>query len=755
MPDSNELIAALERLLSGTASETDRSALQIALNSGVLVTGERAVALGGNASDAIITSGDGNIIFSFKGNDAGAVQSALGSIAAPRLHQVPPPPADFTGRRDELQELLTAIEHGGVTISGLQGLGGIGKTALALKLVEQLKPRYPDAQFYIDLKGASNEPLTVTEALAHVIRAYNPLAKLPESQADLHGLYLSVLEGRRAILLMDNAASSEQVGPLIPPTGSVLLVTSRWHFTLPGLTAKNLDTLTPEDARALLLAIAPRIGTWADEIATLCGHLPLALRLAAGSLAKYVNLKPTDYARRLQDTQQRLKLIDASLSLSYELLSEELRERWWMLAVFVHSFADDAAVAVWDVTLDQGQDTLGQLIAASMVEWDEKTDRYRLHDLAWLFANSKLSATECANGLKRHATHYKDVLSVADDLYLQGGEALAHGLALFDREWANIQAGQAWVAAHDESDEEVARLGIAYPDLGADLLYFRQYSRERIRWLEIALVSATRLKDRANEGVALGNLGTAYENLGETQRAIVFYKQALLIARELGDRRSEGIGLGNLGIAYKNLGDTQRAIQFYEQQLAIVRQVGDHKGEGNALGNLGNAYALLNEHQRAIQFYEQALLIARELGDRRGEALGLGNLGIASQNLGYTQRAIEFHKQALLIDRDLGGRRSEGADLGNLGLAYADLGETHCAIEFYEQQLTIVREIGDRRGEGNALWNMSLALDRLGQRARAIQRARQSLIIREQIEDPSVAKVRAQLVAWRETSGQE
>ena len=268
--------------------------------------GKRGVAIYGDVSDSAIITGDHNVI----------QISAPADPVATALHQAPPPPADFTGRKDELQELLAAIEHGGVTISGLQGLGGIGKTALALKLVEQLKPRYPDAQFYLDLKGASSQPLTVKEALAHVVRAYNLTAKLPDSETELRGLYLSVLEGKRAILLMDNAKSSEQVEPLIPPTGCVLLVTSRWHFTLPGLAAKNLETLTVDDSRALLLAIAPRIGKWADEIAMLCGYLPLALRLAAGALAKYVNLKPADYARRLQGTQRRLQLIDASLSLS-------------------------------------------------------------------------------------------------------------------------------------------------------------------------------------------------------------------------------------------------------------------------------------------------------------------------------------------------------------------------------------------------------------------------------------------------------
>ena len=435
-PGPHELKAALQRLIDGNAGEADRDAVRTALNTGVLVTGERAVAIGGNASDVIITTGDQNIVFSFKGADAASVLTAINSIAPTRLHEVPRPPTDFTGREDELKELLSAIEVSGVTISGLQGMGGIGKTALALKLVELLKPSYPDAQFFLDLKGASTQSLTVAGALAHVVRAYHPAAKLPESESELRGLYLSVLDGQRALLLMDNAADAAQVEPLIPPVGCLLLVTSRQHFTVPGLAAKNLDTLSTADARDLLLTIAPRIETQADEVATLCGYLPLSLRLAATAIAKYRNLSPADYVRRLHDRQQRFQLIEASLSLSYELLSEALRERWRWLGVFPDTFAGNAAAAVWKVEVDQANYILGELMAASLVEWNETSNRYRLHDLAQVFADEKLSAEEHTVGQKRFATHYKDVLVDTNRLYLRGGDSLLSGLALFDLEWS-------------------------------------------------------------------------------------------------------------------------------------------------------------------------------------------------------------------------------------------------------------------------------------------------------------------------------
>ena len=238
------------------------------------------------------------------------IHQAAPPPAATPLHQLPPPPGDFTGREAELDELLSKVEAGGVAISGLQGMGGVGKTALALMLAERLTPRYPDAQFYLNLKGASpglkgvrEDPLSPAEALGHVIRSYQPEAKLPEDASKLSDSYRSLLHGKRAILLMDNASDKEQVLPLIPPAGSILLVTSRNRFTLPGIHAKNLNQLPPEDARKLLLRIAKRIGDHAAAIAEKCGYLPIALRAAGSALAERIDLTPEDYLRRFGGRQ--------------------------------------------------------------------------------------------------------------------------------------------------------------------------------------------------------------------------------------------------------------------------------------------------------------------------------------------------------------------------------------------------------------------------------------------------------------------
>ncbi len=530
-------------------------------------------------------------------------------------------------------------------------------------------------------------------------------------------------------------------------------------------------------------------------MAELCDNLPLALTLAGSAIAAHPDLTPTEYAKLLQDEQRRLDLVEASLTLSYNLLDETLQQRWRMLAVFPATFDRLATAAVWDVDIEneakvyKAADILSTLVRYSLVEWLEAEGRYRLHDLARLFASARLVDNERDTAQSRHAAHFHNVLAAADQFYLRGGEGVLQGLALFDAEWPNIQAGQAWAASHAARDDTAARLCSRYPDAGAYVLDLRQHSRERISWSESALAAARQLGDRNTEGVTLGSLGLAYADLGEVRQAIDYYEEALVVLREIGDRRGEGVVLGSLGLVYADLGEVRQAIDYYQQRLAIAREIGDRRGEGNALGNLGSAYFRLGEARQAIDYYQQDLAIRREIGDRRGEgnALGnlglayadlgdvrqaidyyeqqlkivrqigdrrgegnaLGNLGLAYANLGEVRQAIDYYEQALVIAREVGDRRGEGADLGNLGNAYANLGEVRQAIGYYQQVLEIAREIGDRRSEGNALINMSLALDSLGERQQAIPFAEAALHIYEQIEDPNAETVRHQLAEWR------
>ena len=681
------------------------------------------------------------------GSDSESVFACANRSSIPR--QIPPPPRDFKGREEDIADILSNFEKG-ATITGLRGMGGVGKTALALVLADKLKSQFPDGQIFVDMRGTSNNPelppLTPEEAMAQVIRAYNPANRLPENSNELRGLYLSVLAGKRALLLLDNAAGSEQVEPLLPPAGCAVLITSRIKFALPGLAEKDLDILPKDKACELLLEIAPRIGNWADELAKLCGYLPLALRNAAGALAEKKDLSVPEYQRRLKDKIERLKLVEGSFSLSYDLLTPGRKKQWRRLSVFPEDFDRNAATAVLKMAPGASAEALSDLVQWSLVDYaampDSEDGRYRLHDLARLFAESCLDQEELADAQQKHAKHYSKVLSQAENLYEKGGTNLLAGLKLFDHEWANIKVGQAWLkniipvsSKLKKSDlKSVLQLASSYAVDGGNILSLRLHPRDRIDWLETGLKAAKMIGDRGAKGVHLGNLGNAYAGLGETRKAIEYYDQALAIAREIGDRRGEGACLGNLGNAYAGLGETRKAIEYHDQALAIAREIGDRRGEGADLGNLGLAYAELGETRKAIEYHDQALAIAREIGDRRGEGADLGNLGLAYAELGETRKAIEYYDQALAIAREIGDRRGEGACLGNLGNAYAGLGETRKAIEYYDQALAIAREIGDRQNEGEFLCNLGKACLDLNETDNAIEHCTQSLDLVRKIE---------------------
>jgi tetratricopeptide (TPR) repeat protein len=669
-----------------------------------------------------------------------------------RLPTIPEPPSDFTGRNEELQELQAKFA-GGTNIIGLRGIGGVGKTALALKLAESLKDGYPDGQIMVDMRGTSDNPTSPSEAMGSVIHAFHPSEKLPDNEAEVKEMYLRLLAGKRALLLLDNALDGKQALNLIPPKSCGLLVTSRKTIKLPGLFRKDLDVLKPEEALELLLKVCcstsdsgePR-GTdqaWSD-IARLCGFLPLALRAAGSYLANAEDVSPTHYAEKLKDERTRLERIgeegvelgvDASFNLSFQKLKPVTQQTFLNLSVFPADFDGQAEEQICQ---DGGHERLSELLRWSLVDYKplgKDYGRYKLHDLARLFALARQPDESKSIVHEHHAAYYKELLSASNSLYIKGGSRILVGLALFDREQMNINAGQAWADKNLEIISSAANLCVSYPDAGVYILDLRLHPREKIAWLERGIEAARRSKDKTQEGFHLGNLGNAYVDLGETRKAIKYYDQALKILREIGDRRGEGANLGNLGIAYANLSETRKAIKYYDQALKILREIGDRRDEGNHLGNLGRAYSHLGETRKAIEYYDQALKISREIGDRRGEGANLGNLGSAYANLGETRKAIKYYEQALKISREIGDQRGEGNRLGYLGNAYANFGEMRKAIEHYEQALKISREIGDRLGEESHLGNLGSAYVNLGETRKAIEYYDQALTIDCKIGD--------------------
>ncbi|MFN8387343.1 MAG: tetratricopeptide repeat protein [Anaerolineales bacterium] len=371
--------------------------------------------------------------------------------------------------------------------------------------------------------------------------------------------------------------------------------------------------------------------------------------------------------------------------------------RW---GVFPASFASSAAAAIWEMEVDETENLLGLLLRYSLIDFNETSTRYELHDLLAEFTRGQMVDEEEQETRIKHASHYKDVMSVANALYEEGGEKILQGLRLFDLEWEHIRSAHVWLAEHLETSKEIA--GLAVPvDAPLDCLDLRLAPKQKIEWLNVALSASRKLGVKICLGGALlGNLGIVFKNLGDARKAIQLHEQAQVIHREIGDRRGESRVLGNLGVAYADLGEVRKAIELYEQCLTLLNEIGDRRAEGSVLGNLGVAYADLGEIRKAIELYERQLVIVREIGDRRGESTALCNLGLAYYTLGDPHKAIKFYEQALVIDREIGDRRGEGATLGNLGTSHATLGEIGEAIKSFEQQLSIACEISDPFGRG-------------------------------------------------------
>ncbi len=724
------------------------------------------------------------------------IYNAAAPPKPPTPHQLRKPLDDFVGREKEIAELLGILRKGGrASLSGISGMGGIGKTELALIVADRLRGDYPDAQLFLEMRGTEETPLDPAKALASCIRAFEGLeVRLPDEVGELNKMYLSLLNGKRALVVLDNAANRDQVKWLVPPAGCALLVTSR--NVIAGMDRVTLNQLKPEEARELLISICARITPeQADQISYLCGNLPLAIRAAGSLLDVTVDLDVADYIIELTDEHTRLEAIgtegvdidvEASFNLSYARLEPEAARVFRGLSVFPESFN---AQAEENVCEDTQHKYLSELLKRSLVLFEEAEQRYRLHDLARVFAAHRSPEAERLIHQQRHAEHFLRVLYEANDLYLQGGKAIKEGLALFDWEWSNAQAGWEWIIRHIETIPRAVELCNKYPNAFPHIAEIRQHPRERIAWLETALVVAQAGSRKIELGFYLNSLGGAYSALSEYYRAIEFYEQGLAIAREIGDRIGEGHSLNNLGNIYADMGEARRAITLYEQSLSIKREVEDSRGVRTTLNNLGTTCLDLGEYRRSIEYFEQSLSLSFSVGDRRGESIALNNLGEAYRNLGETdraieylekslpicneigdqrgkgmvfnnlgliysssgdiKRAIEYFEQSLLNAREIGDRRGEGGPLNNLGNAYFNLGNAERALGYYSQLLAIGREIGDRYCEGTALWNTAEVTEKMGDIKRAIEYAEAALVIHEQIEDPFTPTVRETLARWR------
>jgi tetratricopeptide (TPR) repeat protein/transcriptional regulator with XRE-family HTH domain len=688
--------------------------------------------------------------------------------ATPEPAPVPVPrelPADvsgFTGREAELAELDwllpaagpgTGATCGPVVISAVSGTAGVGKTALAVRWAHRVQSEFPDGQLYVNLRGFDpGPPVPAADALAGFLRALGVAgADIPPGESERAARFRSAVAGKRLLVLLDNAASVEQVRPLLPGAATVMVVvTSR--DSLAGLVARDgahridLDLLPGAEAVALLRAL---IGERADAdpaatkaLAERCARLPLALRVAA-ELAAARRDQPLAALVAELASEEPLERLDAGgdprgavasvFSWSCRHLPAGAARMFRLLGLHPGPDWDrHAAAALSGATVAEARQMLGLLARAHLIQ-AAGADRYGFHDLLRAYAAGLCAAQEdeptrraCLAGLFGYylaaCAAAMNVLAPAErhhrpdpprtDMAVPEFADLAAARTWLDTELATLTAIVGYTAGHGWPGHTLLLAGTVHRYL------YGGHDAEGLTICGHALDAARACQDRAAEAHALTSLGNFHYRHGRHQQADDHHQRALTLARDIGDRLAQARALGNLAIQHARRGDYQVAADYHRQALVLVRELGDRVGEANALTNLGNVYLRQGSYQEAADLQERALGLLREIGHWHGETL-LTDLGEACYRLGRYEQAVSHLGQALAVSREIGDRVAEAKALARLGQVCHRRGRYEEAADYSERALTLYRQMGHREGEGIALNGAGETLLAAGQPAKA------------------------------------
>ncbi|MEU3103132.1 AfsR/SARP family transcriptional regulator [Streptomyces griseoflavus] len=704
------------------------------------------------------------------------------AAAAPvRPAQLPATVPDFTGRASFVRELSEALASASgpearvMAVSALAGIGGVGKTTLAVHVAHAARSAFPDGQLYVDLQGAgarSAEPETV---LGSFLRALGtPDAAVPDTLEERAALYRSVLDGRKVLILLDNARDAAQIRPLLPGTaGCAALVTSRVRMVdLAGAHLVDLDVMSPEEALALFSRIVgeERVASEREaalDVVAACGFLPLAIRIAASRLAarrtwtvSVLAAKLADERRRLDELQAGDLAVKATFELGYGQLEPAQARAFRLLGL-----ADGpdislaAAAAVLDLPADDTEDLLESLVDTSLLE-SAAPGRYRFHDLVRLYARA------CADRDEQPPSEREAALSRVLDFYLTtaaqvfaierpGDRLIDHleptrydGLRFSERQdaldWLYSEANSLLSSARQAVQGDSIRRGVdllwAAKDLGESGANSKQY--------ELAAVAAKEAARSAGDRRAEGRARTALVNVhlvaGRYDEAEEEASRAVELARAVGDFIAlywAGNDRGIIALIQGRNGDAE------EHLLTAIdgsREDGNAPLEASALCNLSRVRLAMGNTAHAIELALEGIRIY----DRLGLTLRLANaryaLGLAYTSAGRAAEALTELTEALRIFRANRQRLWEGTAHFRIAQAYFAARSPAKAAQHAEQALA-VGCIGGDRTRANVLTTLGESLDALGQVDRARACWREALSLYEQTGAAEAEGVRARL----------
>ncbi|HEX5291964.1 MAG TPA: BTAD domain-containing putative transcriptional regulator [Streptosporangiaceae bacterium] len=704
---------------------------------------------------------------------AGAAGGAAGPAErspAEERYSLPPDTAAFTGRDAEVAAITAAVTagHGGVVaIRAIDGMPGVGKTTLAVRAAHLLRDRFPDRQLFIDLRGHTpgQDPLAPEDALAGLLAATGVDPRyLPADLPGRAALWRDRMAGQRAVLVLDNAASSAQAAPLLPGGDQCLvLVTSRRHLAdLPGaVTPLLVQTLRPEQARAMFVRLAPRAeasraGELA-ELAELAGFLPLAISLLARVYNRHAAWSLADLAAETRASLLTLAAetdsVAAAFEVSYQHLDPDQRQFFRRLGLHPGTTTDTyAAAALAGVSPAEAARLLDGLHGEGLLT-ETGYRRYGMHDLIRRYAAERAAADPAAERdravgalldyyeqaaaaaqaqLGRHAPVLpappgSSPPAPARSIPAAAAPVLADSVAALA--WARAERASL-LACVDYASRAGDRARLAGLTAGlAALLHHDGPWAEAITRHGAAAAAAGQLGDRTAQAGALREQGNLRRLTGDFAGAAADVDAAMASYCEAGSRLGRAAALNDRGAIRLSAGDLPAATADLAASLASFRDLADRRGEASAQHDLGAALLASGDYPAGMAALTQAQAIFRSLGDQLGQASALFYLGDARRVTGDYPAATETLAQALAMFRELGIRRGQASALGNLGAVRQLTGEYPQAARDLEEALGIFHDLGNHVGQAFTLIHVGAVRRLTGDYPGAAGALRQALSI--------------------------
>lgn len=677
----------------------------------------------------------------------------------------------FTGRDDELEELLTTVAEPAsrtaesVTIFAVDGMPGVGKTAFAIHFAHRLAGRYPDGLYFLDLHGhcAAQRPMDPAHALQSLLLACGVAAQqIPAGLDERAGMWRDRMAGKKVLLLLDNAANHDQVRPLLPGAPGVLVVlTSRQRLAgLDDLHPLTLGLLSVEESREMFFRLTRTPPERYDHAAVaglmqLCGRLPLAIALTAGRLRSHPSWTVDYLAEQLTGSRDRLgelsagsRSVRAAFDLSYRDLTAGQQRLFRRLGLHPGTEFDVyAAAALDDADPYETRFRLDTLYLNHLID-EPSPGRYRLHDLIRQYAESLASedsdddaalrrllgyyAHTAAEAGAAMAPHRKPPYAVAFDRPASKPDLRSDRRAA---EWLAAELTNFAVCVENATAHGCAEYAICLSHA------LHPFLRRHGHWDRALAIHRTAVKVASRNGCptgeawALTDLGAMQVLTGDYETATTGLLRACELFAELDDPLGHAQALTELGRAHYRRGDYPAAITTFTHALKLCDEHDERTGTGHVLIELGHVYYRVENFEAATTCLTEAYRLFGKLGHRLGQAHSLDRLANVQGRSGNYGKAGAGVTQAYHLYLELGDRQGQAHTLATMGRLQHRTGNFDTALEHHRRAYTGYRKLGDRLGQAQSLNNLGRVQHSLGQYEAAAVKHSRALVLHTELGD--------------------